>query len=489
MHVAFVYGAYENLGIQYLSSCLKRAGHRVSLVYNPLLFRDATLDLPVLARWMSQDARLVDELVRLEPDLVAFSSITDWFQWQLDFARAFKRRRPSTPVLFGGIHPTTAPDRVLGHPEIDWICVGEGEDAMVELCAELEAGRGPERIANLRGRTFSNPPRPLVQDLDSLPFPDKDLFYRKAPYFRSVYTLAASRGCPYDCSFCNNNALRKVYPDERRFVRRRSVANVLDELEQGLKAFGFRAVLFEDDIFTGDLDRTREFCEGYRARIARPFVVETHPSTTRLEELELLRDAGCVQVEIGVQTLNPEARRRIGRNETNAQIEAALRALHQSRIPFFCDHIVGLDGDDLESHVRALHLYNDVRPVRLNCFFITYYPSTGVADDARARGELDARLEDEIAEGRAGSNEQFGSIADPGTRREVADLRFLFGWLPFLPRGLVRWLLRARRFRRLPRSILLGKILPGIVATLFGREPRGDTFLRKYVHHLLRFGR
>ena len=60
MHVAFVYGAYENLGIQYLSSCLKRAGHRVSLVYNPLLFRDATLDLPVLARWMSQDARLVD---------------------------------------------------------------------------------------------------------------------------------------------------------------------------------------------------------------------------------------------------------------------------------------------------------------------------------------------------------------------------------------------------------------------------------------------
>ena len=73
-------------------------------------------------------------------------------------------------------------------------------------------------------------------------------------------------------------------------------------------------------------------------------------------------------------------------------------------------------------------------------------PTSG---DARARGELDARLEDEIAEGRAGSNEQFGSIADPGTRREVADLRFLFGWLPFLPRGLVRWLLRARRFRRL----------------------------------------
>ncbi len=489
MHVAFVYGAYENLGIEYLSACLKRAGHRVSLIFNPLLFRDATLDLPWAASWMNRDAWLVDELVGLEPDLIAFSSTTDWFQWQVGFARAFKQRRPGTPVIFGGIHPTTAPEHVLRHPEIDWVCIGEGEEAMVELCAELDSGRGPERVANLQGRTFTNPPRPLFQDLDAIPFPDKTLFYEKAPYFKPVYTLMASRGCPFKCSFCNNSSLRKVYPNEKHFVRRRSVANVLDELEQALRDFRFSAVLFEDDIFTGDIERTREFCEGYRARIHRPFVVETHPATTRIEELELLREAGCVQIEIGIQTLNAEARRRIARYETNEQIESALKALHQSRIPFFCDHIVGLEGDGLEHHVQALQLYNEIRPGRLNCFFIAYYPMTQVADDARTRGDLDPELEASIADGRVGSNENFGSIVDRQEQRTAESLRFIFAWLPFLPRPVVRWLLAKRRFERLPRSIFLSKILSGILATVLGREPRGRTILMRYLYHLVRLGR
>ena len=489
MHVAFVYGAYENLGVEYLSSSLKRAGHCVSLVYNPLLFRDSTLNLPVLAKWMDRDAELVDELVRLDPDLVAFSSVTDWFQWQVGIARAFKKRRTDTPVLFGGIHPTTAPEHVLHYREIDWLCIGDGEEALVELCASLESGVGPERIANFRGRTFSNQPRSLNPDLDSLPFPDKALFYEKAPYFQSVYTIMASRGCPYNCTFCNNNALRKVYPEERSYVRRRSVANVLDELEQGLERFDYSAVLFEDDLFTGDIKRTREFCEGYRDRIRRPFVVETHPSTTRLDELDLLREAGCVQVEIGIQTMNAGTRRRIGRHESNRQIESALWALRRSRIPFFCDHIVGLPGDDLAHHLQALQLYNEVRPSRLNCFFLAFYPGTGAADDARTSGKLDSDLEESIADGRSESNEYFGSIEDSQTRSEAGTLRFIFGWLPLLPRIVVRWLLRRDRFRRLPGSIILGKILPAILSTLLGREPRGSTFFKKYLHHLIRLGR
>jgi uncharacterized Fe-S cluster-containing radical SAM superfamily protein len=489
MHVVFVYGAYENLGIETLSACLKRAGHRVSLVYSPLLFRDATLDLPGPASWLNRDDALVERAVRLEPDLLAVSSVTDWFQWQIDFVRAFRRRRPGTPVIWGGIHPTTAPERVLAHPEVDWVCVGEGEEALVELCDALDAGRGPEGIANLRGRGFANAPRPLIRDLDALPFPDKDLFYAHAPYLKSAYTIMGSRGCPFRCTFCNNDALRRIYADDRPFVRRRSVASMLDELEQGLRRHDFRAVLFEDDVFTGDIARTRAFCEGYKRRIGRPFVIETHPLTTDPEELALLRDAGCVQVEIGVQTLNPEARRRVGRHESNAQIEAALRALSQAGIPFFCDHIVGLAGDDVGFHEQALRLYNEVRPSRLNCFFLSYYPGTGVAEDARNRGVLDPDLEARILAGRTGSNEQFGSLTDADERAQADSLRFIFAWLPLLPRPMVAWLLDGRRYRRLPRSVLASKILAGLFATVFGREPRGDTILARYVHHLLRLGR
>lgn len=489
MHVVFVYGAYENLGVESLSACLKRAGHRTSLIFNPLLFRDATLDLPPVASWLDQDDRLIDELVRLEPDLVAFSSVTDWFQWQIGFARSFKRRRPGTPVIFGGIHPTTAPDAVLRYPEVDWVCIGEGEEAIVELCDELALGHGPEHVMNLRGRGFANAPRPLIQDLDALPYADKALFFDKAPYLKTNYTIMTARGCPFRCSFCNNDSLRNIYPDERRFVRRRSVASVLDELELGMRQYGFKTVLFEDDLFTGNIERTREFCEGYRRRIAKPFVVETHPATTDPEELELLRDAGCIQVEIGVQTLNADARRRVGRHETNEQIEAALRALHRSGIRYFADHIVGLDGDGISWHEQALRLYNECRPSRINCFFIAYYPGTGVAEDARGRGEMDPDLEARIADGRTGSNEQFGSIGETDRLGEAESLRFIFAWLPLLPRRVVAWLLRNRRYARLPRSVMLSKILAGMAATVFGREPRGDTILARYLFHLMRLGR
>ncbi|MDD5090656.1 MAG: radical SAM protein [Candidatus Wallbacteria bacterium] len=489
MHIVFVYAAYENLGIEYLSAVLKRAGHRVSLAYSPLIFRDSLVNSSSLGVFFNRDAFMIHKIVALKPDLVAFPAVTDWFRWMYRIAEKVKSRMPSVPVIFGGIHPSTAPEFLISQPAIDYICLGEGEDALLELVTTLESGGDPSGIANIWGKFFRNAPRPLIKNLDCLPFPDHELFYEKVPYFKSVYTILGSRGCPYSCTYCCNNCLRKLYAGDEPFFRKRSVANIISELKYALEKWRFKSVLIEDDLFTGDTGRIRDFCEQYKAWIRKPFVCVTHPLAVHKEELDMLKDAGCIQIEIGVQTMNEKVRKKhLDRHETNPDIVNALRTLHESGIPFNIDHIVGLPDDTFEWQLFALRLYNEVRPNRLLFFHITCYPRTDIAGTFEQRGRLSDDLKQKILEGRSESDEQHGSIEDQELQKNLDQLRFIFGWLPVLPKRLVRRLMKPEQLSRLPRSPLLCKVLPVLYSILKGHEPRGMTILKKYLYHVLRMG-
>jgi len=489
MHIVFVYGAYENIGIEYLSAMLKKRGHKVSLIYIPLIFRDALLNIDFLGRLFSHDDYYINELVGMEPDMVAFSCVTDWFQWNIKFAKKIKEKLTDIPIIFGGIHATSSPDFLLEYDEIDYVCIGEGEYAICDLADALEYRNDVSKISNICGKGFKNKPRPLINDLDALPFPDKALFYDKVPYFSSVYTIMASRGCPFSCSYCINNSLRKIYDGTDKYWRKRSIENIIKELKTALEKWDFKEVMIEDDIFMGDIERTEKFCRLYKKYINKPFVCVTHPKMVDEKELALLKDAGCIQIEIGIQTLNEKVRREsLNRYETNEEIINALKLLHRLKIPFNIDHIVGLPGDSFEYQLKALSLYNEVRPNRLLFFFITFYPDTEIAEMAEKEGILDDGLKTLINEGLSESDEQFGSIVDENTRKMMGQLRFLFGYLPLLPKRFIRCLLRPNIIRHLPNSIILCKMIPAIIATFFGKEPRGKMILKKYLYHILRMG-
>ncbi|MDD2717718.1 MAG: radical SAM protein [Candidatus Wallbacteria bacterium] len=489
MRILFVHGAYESLGIEYLSAVLKKNGHQVFLAYSPLLFRDALLHFPLAAHCFNRDRSLV-ELENIKPDLIAFSCVTACFSWMHGLARAYKRKLPDVPIVFGGIHASTAPEYLISIPEIDFVCLGEGEQALLELVECLAEKQDPSRISNIWGKNFRNQPRPLIRDLDSLPFPDHELFYEKAPYFKDVYPIITSRGCPYSCTYCNNNSLKRIYPAEPGMLRRRSIANVMEELVRAQKKWNYKALVIEDEIFTGDTERVREFCTAYRKKIRLPFICVTHPKTTRPEELEMLRSAGCVQIEIGVQTLNRKVRRQyLRRFETNSEIVQALKALHESGIPYNIDHILGLPGDDFQSQLLALKIYNVFRPHRLLPFFITYYPGTEISGIAEKMGMLEPGLKAKILAGESESFEQHGSIEDRNQRKRLDSLRIVFGWLPLLPRKIVRLILKSSLIGMLPDSHLIGKVLPSLLFTLFSKEPRGKLILKKYLYHLIRLGK
>lgn len=520
MKIVFVYGAYENIGIEYLASCIREKGHEASLVFDPMLFDDSLVDNRLLGK-LFKDNQVAERVAQEKPDIIAFSIVTDHYLRIMKTVRAI-RKLSSAPILFGGIHPTTVPDRLLKRGDCDYLIVGEGEKAFTSLADILENNQTCSRIdlnhklSSIKGLWFKNQDGTLqrggagelISDLDSLPFPAKDLFFDIHPFLASTYTIMASRGCPYTCTFCVNDIWKKLYEDTKydnafcadmsehkdkntqRFLRRRSVKNVIDELLWAKRKWNYKSVMFEDDVFTADRSWLRELCDQYKSKIGLPFVCVLHPKNCFEEDLIMLREAGCIQIEIGIQTINSSVRRTaLNRFESNREIINALKALHRSKIPFNVDHMAGLPGDTLQHQIDALRLYNEVRPNRLLYFFITCYPSTSITDKCLQAGT--AVIDDiKAAEaGRAESDEGCGTVA-PQLRHDWEAFRAIFGWLPILPLKLNRWLLKARnnsglmsayRCVFLPKNRWFSKIIPSVIAILSGSEPRGRVIMERYL--------
>src|SRR3989338_11210607 len=213
MKIAFVNDSCERLGVEYISAVLKAGGHQTKLFVDPQLFDDENISIKPLARLFDYKKRLIRELKAYNPGIIGISVVTDFYQWACTIARMIKEELPDTPIIFGGIHPTSVTERVIKNDFVDMVCVGEGEYPMLELANSIEKGKIDHSIPNLwfkkDGQVIQNPIRPLIEDLDSLPMPDKDLYYSASPHFSQCYYIMASRGCAYSCSYCCHSYLKK----------------------------------------------------------------------------------------------------------------------------------------------------------------------------------------------------------------------------------------------------------------------------------------
>ncbi|KPK42874.1 MAG: hypothetical protein AMJ78_01005, partial [Omnitrophica WOR_2 bacterium SM23_29] len=252
MRVLFVFRNAEWLGIEYLSAVLRKAGHKTELLFDPGA-GDIEYKLFFLKTQKIIRKRFLQVARQFKPDLFCFSILTNLFPWCKETMRFLKSHFPDVPIIAGGLHPTMFPDVVIDVPEIDMICIGEGEDALLELCDSMEDGSRRKDIMNIwfkeDGKVIKNPLRPLRQNLDELPFPDKDLFYRYGCFRGRIYVMTG-RGCPYSCSYCFNHSYRQLYKDAGKYVRQRSVDNCIEELIYYKSKYKIDEIFFYDDTFT-----------------------------------------------------------------------------------------------------------------------------------------------------------------------------------------------------------------------------------------------
>jgi anaerobic magnesium-protoporphyrin IX monomethyl ester cyclase len=261
MKVLFIYkyANYEPLGLMTLSAVLKKAGHESQYI-------DASLEKNIIKR-----------VIELSPDIIAYSIITGSHKYYRDLNLTLKQHL-NFLALFGGPHCTFFPE-FINEEGVDVICRGEAEKAIITLVDFLQKGKDISSIPNLwikkEGKIYQNEIENLCLNLDEIPFPDRD-FVNVYKHYNKMQRrdVITSRGCPYNCTYCFNHANKELFRHKGRYVRQRSVDNVIEELKQLKDKYHAKVFHFQDDVFTVNHQWTFDFCSRYQKEIKLPFEVQ-----------------------------------------------------------------------------------------------------------------------------------------------------------------------------------------------------------------------
>jgi anaerobic magnesium-protoporphyrin IX monomethyl ester cyclase len=384
---------YEPQGIMHLSSALKAAGHQVELAVG------AHQDPVAVAR-------------EFQPDVAAYSVITGSQRYYFDLNRRIKAEMLQDSgrdvfAVFGGPHPTFFPE-MAQEPGVDGICRGEGEEAMVDFVNGLADG-GAEAVFGLENWSFqrngdgptvdviTNPVRPYVEDLDSLPFPDRALVYERDPITArsKIKHFLTGRGCPYNCTYCFNHALSEIYRGKGRRFRQRSVDHVIEEVRWVRDHYPLEFVVFVDDTFVLSPEWLAEFAEKYPSRIDLPFFCNTRANLVTAEQVRLLKESGCHCVSMGIEAANDRIRNGLlKRRMSSEQILEASRLIREGGLALTTTNMIGLPTSTLEDDLETLALNIQARPSYAHVFIFQPYPRTELGEFAREQDWMVGTFDD-----------------------------------------------------------------------------------------------
>jgi radical SAM superfamily enzyme YgiQ (UPF0313 family) len=362
--------AVASMGPAFIAAYLRAHGHQA-------VFLRATSDMT--------DAEVVNRVVAEGPELIGISLTTrQWLRGRQLVAAI--RARMETPVIAGGLHATFSPEAVLASPGFDYVCLGEGEQATLDLAEALALGRQPDGIANIWRRGGTRPElRPPFEPIDRLPFLARDFLDEP----RGIVHMATQRGCPFPCTYCAARMYNELYGGTVEYGRRRSHGNVLEELF-GMRNEGKLAyVIFLDDTFTIQPSWVREFCRVYGPQVGAPFCLHARVETVDERMLHLLAEAGCKQITYGVESGSERVRREIMRRPvTNQRIKDVFRWTREAGIMVIANFMLGLPGETREDLQQTLDLAEELAVLDFGYFVFYPYPGTPLFRVCREKGYL-----------------------------------------------------------------------------------------------------
>jgi anaerobic magnesium-protoporphyrin IX monomethyl ester cyclase len=400
------YADIFSFGIRTLSACLKNENHNVKIIFMPSDF------------WVKYEDRVLEDAVELlkDVDLIGVSLMTNYFENSVQITHRLKRDL-EIPVVWGGVHPTLRPEECLNYADI--VCVGEAEETICELARKMGDGKDYRNVEGIclkeNGKIVPYGIRPLIKDLDSVPFQDYDSENHYVinengtfkmsegllkKYSRGNYITLATRGCPFGCSYCCNNFYNRMYAGQK-IVRKRSIGNVIKELKHVKNDLpDIQCIYFDDDaFFLYSTEQFKEFCGEYKKNIKLPLVVTgVTPSTLTREKLSLLVDAGLSFIRMGIQTGSARMRKLYKRNHSSQQIEDSARIMNEFKdrigAPQY-DIILDNPWETDEDIVETLMFLTKLpTPYRIKIYSLTFYPKTELYEKAKREGMIEDDLRD-----------------------------------------------------------------------------------------------
>lgn len=465
MKVMFAAVGSEIISIEALSAMLKKHGHQCELAFDRGLFDDKQyFSIPFLAKIFDGRKQVIKDILDYKPDLLAFSVVTDNFQWCLDIARKVKKAI-DIPVIMGGVHPTSVPETCITEDCVDIICLGEGEYALLELAESMQKGQINYTIKNIwfkkDGKIIKNPPRPLISNLDELPMLDKELFERYIP-ISSYYLTVTNKGCIARCAYCSQNFYARWEKENNlgRFYRERSVENVIEELKHMKKRYNYKRVDIKNNVLSASKNWTFEFLKRYKEEIGLPFRIMGHPKTITFEIAKALKDAGCWHVQIGIESLDSCIRKEVlGRYESNEDIYQALQAMDSADLNYSVDVMVGLPGETDADIIKAIELFSEKKHlIRASIFWLEYLPGVDITNYALEHKYINSDDIDKINKGLQENYLSTGSVKDRKIKERLFNFQILFRILPIMPQKIIKFILHKgyyKSFKYLPQIPLI----------------------------------
>ena len=347
---------------------------------------------------------LNDKVNSFGPNLIALSCTESTFLLGVEVIKHIEHRNPrDMPVILGGVFATFAPARALSFPEVDIVCVGEGEKSLLQLCQQMSLGKPYKDIPGLCFRgpdgTIRQNPLPSLVNLDENPTDfDIGLFDPERlirPMQGKLYPMApveTMRGCPYHCTFCNSPGQNILFGETgQKFVRKKSIPKVREELLYYRDHFGVKYNFFWADTFLVMTKRELdEFCEMYRD-VGLPFWVQTRVETITDWRLKKLKDVGLHRIGFGIENGDEKFRQQVLVKEfSNDEAVRQLEVTADMGITFSTNNMVGYPHETREIAMETVKLNRRFPPAdNTNCSIFTPYYGTVARGMAVKAGFMD----------------------------------------------------------------------------------------------------
>lgn len=401
-------------GLASVGAVLKEDGHMVRLL-------DTTFG-------NRSDEIIMQQVNAFKPEMVCITVATNDFKFGIHILDVIREQYPTVPTIVGGIHATVAPEEVISQKNVDMVCVGEGDLPIRDVARMIAKGVKRTDILNIwfkkNGKIISNLQRPLP-NLDELPIPDRGLFdfQKYIDWHGGQATIISTRGCPYPCTYCVNRKQKEIYKGSGSFVRYKSVDKLLAEIKGIKENYKVKEILFNDDTFTLDPRRIKEFCEKYPVIIGKlPFIINGRVNTVNRDMLMMLAKAGCERINMGVECGNEWIRNKIlERDMTDEQIINTFHWAKEAGIETYAFNIIGLPYETRENIQETIELNRKINPDFIGVSIFTAFPGTPLYDLCKKEGWL--------AEGYSTSYFQDTNVRHPNfTIEELKKIRDNFGF-------------------------------------------------------------
>jgi radical SAM superfamily enzyme YgiQ (UPF0313 family) len=401
---------------------------------------DDDLHFKKTTRSAMEDFRAAVE--EFQPDLVAVSCTETTFLRGLKLVTSI--RDTGIPNIFGGVFPTFAPHLVMENEAVDMICVGEGENAIVDLAHCLACGRDASNVTNLWVRmkdgTIKRNPITRPVDIDALPpVTDIGLFGEKRFYrpmggkIRRLLPVETHRGCPYTCSFCNSPSQNVLYGGGVSFFRKKKMDLVKQEIENHIRDWRVEYIYFWADTFLAWSNREfEEFCEMY-SDIKLPFWCQTRIETITEQKLKKLKDIGLDRMTFGMEHGNEAFRRDVVRREyTNADAIRLMQIPAELDIIFSVNNIIGFPEETRELAFDTVEINRHFRSDNLSCSIFVPFHGTELRPYCEKRGYISPRAICAV------SNADESQLTMPQwDKKDISRLRTVFAMYVKFPKS--RW--------------------------------------------------